>query len=93
MLFLGEHIKNWRQRYFVLLDDGSLLGFKHKPEPGIGLAEPLNNFTVKGCQIMKAVNLTFCFCQDFLFTISSSTLGPPQTIHFSYSWSSVDNCN
>nr|CAH0105258.1 unnamed protein product [Daphnia galeata] len=54
LLKRGEHIKNWRQRYFVLLDDGSLLGFKHKPEPGIGLAEPLNNFTVKGCQIMKA---------------------------------------
>ncbi|XP_046649861.1 RAC serine/threonine-protein kinase-like [Daphnia pulicaria] len=54
LLKRGEHIKNWRQRYFVLLDDGSLLGFKHKPEPSIGLAEPLNNFTVKGCQIMKA---------------------------------------
>lgn len=53
----GEHIKNWRHRYFVLLDDGSLLGFKNKPESSVhlGLAEPLNNFTVKGCQIMKAV--------------------------------------
>lgn len=50
----GEHIKNWRRRYFILLDDGSLLGFKNKPETNIALAEPLNNFTVKGCQIMKA---------------------------------------
>ena len=53
--FSGEHIKNWRRRYFILLDDGSLLGFKNKPETNIALAEPLNNFTVKGCQIMKAV--------------------------------------
>ena len=54
--FAGEHIKNWRHRYFVLLDDGSLLGFKNKPEAGLAFAEPLNNFTVKGCQIMKAVS-------------------------------------
>lgn len=48
----GEHIKNWRRRYFVLREDGSLLGYKSKPEssaPG----EKLNNFTVKGCQIMS----------------------------------------
>jgi RAC serine/threonine-protein kinase len=51
---VGEHIKNWRHRYFVLLEDGSLLGFKNKPEASVGLADPLNNFTVKGCQIMKA---------------------------------------
>lgn len=41
----GEHIKNWRQRYFFLLEDGTLLGFKAKPEHG--LDDPLNNFTVK----------------------------------------------
>lgn len=41
----GEHIKNWRQRYFFLLEDGTLLGFKTKPENG--LDDPLNNFTVK----------------------------------------------
>lgn len=46
----GEHIKTWRSRYFLLLSDGSLIGYKNKPE---GMtAEPLNNFTVKGCQIM-----------------------------------------
>jgi len=56
VMFTGEHIKNWRHRYFMLLDDGSLLGFKNKPEAGLALAEPLNNFTVKGCQIMKAVS-------------------------------------
>lgn len=46
----GEHIRNWRPRYFLLLEDGSLMGYKNKPE---GPTEPLNNFTVKGCQIMS----------------------------------------
>lgn len=48
----GEHIKNWRKRYFILRDDGSLIGFKTKPEPG-QYSDPLNNFTVRGCQLMK----------------------------------------
>ncbi|XP_022244766.1 RAC serine/threonine-protein kinase-like [Limulus polyphemus] len=52
LLKRGEHIKNWRPRYFILLEDGSLIGFKSKPEHGY--ADPLNNFTVRGCQIMKA---------------------------------------
>ncbi|KAK4321619.1 hypothetical protein Pmani_007591 [Petrolisthes manimaculis] len=47
----GEHIKNWRQRYFLLLEDGKFLGFKTKPQHGLG--EPLNDFTVKKCLIMK----------------------------------------
>ncbi|KAL7637343.1 UNVERIFIED_CONTAM: hypothetical protein RMT77_012069 [Armadillidium vulgare] len=47
----GEHIKTWRQRYFFLLDDGTLLGFREKREKD--LKDPLNNFTVKGCQILK----------------------------------------
>ncbi|XP_003748638.1 RAC-beta serine/threonine-protein kinase [Galendromus occidentalis] len=47
----GEHIKNWRKRYFILRDDGSLIGFKNQPEPG-QYSDPLNNFTVKGCQVM-----------------------------------------
>ncbi|GLH17058.1 RAC serine/threonine-protein kinase, partial [Gryllus bimaculatus] len=47
----GEHIKNWRSRYFVLLENGALIGFKNRPEPD-ALGDPLNNFTVKGCQIM-----------------------------------------
>ena len=47
----GEHIKNWRQRYFVLREDGTLIGFKAKPEGSN--AEPLNNFTVRGCQVLK----------------------------------------
>ena len=63
----GEHIKNWRQRYFILKDDGQFIGFKTKPSAQ-DLSDPLNNFTVKGetsiiayfqcvaagCQIMTA---------------------------------------
>nr|QFR39796.1 serine/threonine-specific protein kinase B [Azumapecten farreri] len=46
----GEHIKNWRKRYFILRDDGSFLGFRTKPEHGLN--DPLNDFTVKDCQLM-----------------------------------------
>jgi len=49
----GEHIKNWRQRYFILKEDGQFIGFKSKPSSQ-DLNDPLNNFTVKGCQIMTA---------------------------------------
>lgn len=48
----GEHIKNWRKRYFILCKDGSFLGFRSKPEGG-DTSDPLNNFTVKDCQLMK----------------------------------------
>lgn len=48
---LGEHIKNWRSRYFILFADGSLMGYRNKPEGP--MTEPLNNFTVKRCQIMS----------------------------------------
>lgn len=49
----GEHIKNWRKRYFVLRDDGTLMGYKTKPESQAASTERLNNFTVRGCQIMS----------------------------------------
>ena len=42
----GEHIKNWRHRYFILREDGSFYGFKVKPEHDF--QDPLNNFTVRG---------------------------------------------
>lgn len=47
----GEHIKTWRPRYFVLKTDGSLVGYKSKPED-TETAERCNNFTVRGCQII-----------------------------------------
>jgi len=51
-MVIGEHIKNWRARYFLLYEDGSLIGFRKEPDSAEALADPLNNFTVKGCQIM-----------------------------------------
>lgn len=49
----GEHIRNWRPRYFVLFDSGDLVGFRAQPERQ-QYREPLNRFTVRGCQIMQA---------------------------------------
>lgn len=46
----GEHIKNWRPRYFILFQDGALLGYKNKVET---FENPLNVFTVKNVQLMK----------------------------------------
>ena len=46
MYCLGEHIKNWRKRYFILREDGTFFGFKAKPEHD--MQDPLNNFTVRG---------------------------------------------
>lgn len=50
----GEHIKNWRRRYFILRTDGSLVGYKNLPDAQV-LTEPSNNFTVARCQIMSVV--------------------------------------
>jgi len=50
----GEYIKNWRKRYFILKDDGQFMGYKTKPTSDQERTEPLNNFTVEGCQIMTA---------------------------------------
>lgn len=47
----GEYIKNWRPRYFILRDDGTLMGYKSKTDAVT--SERLNNFTVRGCQIMS----------------------------------------
>jgi RAC serine/threonine-protein kinase len=48
----GEHIKNWRRRYFILRSDGSLVGYKNLPDNQVP-TEPSNNFTVARCQIMS----------------------------------------
>ena len=47
----GETIKTWRKRYFYLLSDGSLLGFKTRKE-NQNFAEASSNFTVNDCQLM-----------------------------------------
>ncbi|XP_068156686.1 RAC serine/threonine-protein kinase-like [Drosophila tropicalis] len=51
----GEHIKTWRQRYFILRADGTLMGYRSRPPDRaspIQSEQLLNNFTVRGCQIM-----------------------------------------
>lgn len=52
LLKRGEHIKNWRRRYFILREDGTFYGFRSRPEPG-NFSDPLNDFTVKQCQLMR----------------------------------------
>ena len=48
----GEHIKNWRTRYFVLREDGAFLGFRQKPDSPS--APPLNDFNVEECEILAS---------------------------------------
>merc|ERR1719411_1520851 len=50
----GEHIRNWRPRYFILKDNGQFIGFKNKPTHDTDLTDPLNNFTVKNCTIVPS---------------------------------------
>lgn len=65
--YLGEHIKNWRPRYFILLDNGALIGFKSKPEHGFD--DPLNNFTVKG-NLFKTIFLNVVFVKIIMIPLS-----------------------
>ena len=51
---LGEHIRNWRSRYFILKDDGLFIGFRQKPASEAELNDPLNNFTVRNCEIIES---------------------------------------
>ena len=50
----GEHIRNWRSRYFILKDDGLFNGFRQKPASEAELNDPLNNFTVRNCEIIES---------------------------------------
>lgn len=45
---VGEYIKTWRPRYFILKSDGSFIGYKEKPEVCDHSLPPLNNFSVAG---------------------------------------------
>jgi RAC serine/threonine-protein kinase len=40
-------------RYFMLLADGRLLGYRSRPISPEEAEQPLNNFTVRGCQLLK----------------------------------------
>lgn len=39
----GEHIKNWRARYFILRTDGSLVGYKTRPDASLQAEVSFNN--------------------------------------------------
>lgn len=45
---VGEYIKTWRPRYFILKSDGSFIGYKEKPDLSDPSLPPLNNFSVAG---------------------------------------------
>ena len=59
LLKKAENLKTWRRRYFILFNDGNLLGFESKPPKAESKRPPksydnLNNkFSVKNCQIIK----------------------------------------
>uniref|UniRef100_A0A665VE26 non-specific serine/threonine protein kinase n=1 Tax=Echeneis naucrates TaxID=173247 RepID=A0A665VE26_ECHNA len=50
---IGEYIKTWRPRYFLLKSDGTFIGYKERPQDVDQLETPLNNFSVAQCQLMK----------------------------------------
>ena len=52
LLKRGQNIKNWRRRYFILYNDGKLLGFEGKPQDKHYI-NPNNNFIVRECNIIK----------------------------------------
>lgn len=43
---LGEYIKTWRPRYFLLKNDGTFIGYKERPQDVEQRESPLNNFSV-----------------------------------------------
>ena len=47
LFVLGEHIKTWRPRYFVLRSDGNFIGYNSQPSSDY-LVEPNNTFYIKG---------------------------------------------
>lgn len=51
----GEHIRNWRPRYFFLFPDGALLGYKLDPRPCEILPyPPENDFKIFQVQILRS---------------------------------------
>lgn len=50
----GEHIKTWRPRYFILLHDGHLYGYRKTPALNhVEQENPLNKFYVTNCMILQ----------------------------------------
>jgi len=48
----AEHLKDWRERYFILKENGDFIGYKKEPSTAEELSKVLNNFTVKNCEII-----------------------------------------
>ncbi|KAK4886632.1 hypothetical protein RN001_002903 [Aquatica leii] len=48
----GEHLRNWRLRYYILLENGQFLGYKKNPNDHF-VKSPLNCFNVKKCEILE----------------------------------------
>lgn len=48
----AEHLRDWRQRYFILKDNGEFIGYRKEPSTEAELSNILNNFTVKNCEII-----------------------------------------
>ncbi len=45
---IGEHIKTWRSRYFILRNDCNFLGYNNRPFTKDELETPNNTFYIKG---------------------------------------------
>ena len=71
LFFLGEYIKNWRARWFVLKSDGTFLGFKSKPIPGQAV-EPLNNFRIER-ELLLWIMINEVFIYQFVVLCCWST--------------------
>lgn len=80
---LGEYIKNWRPRYFLLKTDGSFIGYKEKPQD-VDLPYPLNNFSVASMyfqyllfsQHIDRLSATYCFVHNSEFIGNAVSLMP-----------------
>ncbi|CAF1049139.1 unnamed protein product [Adineta ricciae] len=50
----GEHIKTWRPRYFILVQNGHLYGYRKPPTANDSQQEePLNKFQVIDCSVIR----------------------------------------
>lgn len=80
---LGEYIKNWRPRYFLLKTDGSFIGYKEKPQD-VDLPYPLNNFSVASTyfqyllfsQHIDKISAAYCFMCSSEFIGNTGSLMP-----------------
>lgn len=87
---LGEYIKNWRPRYFLLKTDGSFIGYKEKPQD-VDLPYPLNNFSVASTyfqyllfsQHIDKIAATYCFtCPSECIGNTGSLLPRVRLVHY-----------